>query len=75
MQRQDASEPIPDPPSRGPAPATLKAPTPVLITVKEEETQHLPPVGSVDNPVEIDDSGDDETVVQGPVVKRRMKGM
>ena len=39
--------------------------------------KHLPPAGSVDNPMEIDDSGDDEAVVHNSVVtpKRRMKGM
>lgn len=69
-------EPEPDPPSQGPAPPPSVAP--ILVTIKKEQgqSQHLPPAGSVDNPMEIDDSGDDETVVQGSIAtpKRRMKG-
>ena len=76
MQPQGISEPKHDPPSQGPASFTSTAPTPVLVTIKEEpeQTQHLPPIGSVDNPMEIDDS-DDEPVFRGSAStpKRRMK--
>lgn len=53
------------------------APTPATIKEESEQTQHLPPAGSVDNPMEIDDSDDDEAVVRGLSVtpKRRMKGV
>lgn len=72
MLQQDVTHP----PSQVLVPATPVAST--SITIKEEpgQIQHLPPAGSVDNPMEIDDSDADEAVVQGSSVtpKRRMKG-
>ena len=66
-----------DPPSQGPVLAISAAPAPVTIKEEPGQVQHLPPAGSVDNPMEIDDSGDDEAVVHNSVVtpKRRMKGV
>jgi len=71
---QDVSEP--DPPNQEPTPSTSAAPTPVIAKEEPEKTQHLPPAGSVDNPMEIDDSDDDETVPRGSAAtpKRKMKG-
>jgi len=84
--RQNTPDPIPDPePDLTPGPmsqvSTLPTPassTPILVTVKEEAEQshHLPPSGSVDNPMEIDDS-DDEIIVQRSTStpKRKKIGM
>lgn len=76
MQLQDVSEPKPEPSSPGPVPPTPTAPTPVPVTIKEEP-KHIPPVGSVENPLEIGDSDDDKLVDQGrvPTRKRRKKGV
>ena len=73
---QDVPEPGLDPQSQGPASPTSVAPA--QVTIKEEQQiQHLPPAGSVDNPMEIDNSDYDETAVQGSAMtpKRKMKGV
>ena len=72
MLNQDRPEPKPSPP--GPAPPTSTTPA----TIKEEERdQHPPPAGSVDNPMEIDDSDGDGAIEQASHTppKRRMVGL
>lgn len=72
VQNQDPPEPKIEPP--GPAPPTSTT----LAAVKEEERdEHLPPAGSVDNPMEIDDSDGDGAVGQASRTppKRRMNGL
>ena len=70
--RQDVYEPEPDPPGQGPTPSTTATPTPTT-KVEPEKSQHLPPSGSVDNPMEVDDSDEDEMTVQSPTVTPKRK--
>ena len=73
MQNWDLPELKPSPPR----PALPTSTTLATVTVKEEEqVQNLPPAGSVDNPMEIDDS-DDEAVgrTSHTSPKRRLDGL
>jgi len=82
VPRQNVPDPIPDPApnptSQVPAPLAPALAAPMLVMVKQEVEQfhHLPPSGSVDNPMEIDDS-DDEIIVlcSTPTPKRKKTGM
>ena len=78
VRRQNAPDPIPGSVSQVPAPPTPTSTAPRLITVKEEAERyhHLPPSGSVENPMEIDDS-DDEIIVQSSTQtpKRKKTGV
>jgi hypothetical protein len=46
---------------------------PVMPKQEADETPHLPPSGSVDNPMEVDDSDDDEVVVHSSTVTPKRK--
>lgn len=74
---QSAPEPSADPPTQGPALCTSAAPIPVTVKEETEHSDHLPPSGSINNPMEIEDSDGDEIVVQASVTtpKRKKTGM
>lgn len=77
VPHQDLPEPQPDHPSPGPTPSASPAPTQVTAKEESEQSQRLPPSGSVDNPMEIDDSDEDDMTAQGSTVtpKRKKRGV
>ena len=72
---QNAPNPVPDPASQVPAPPTPASAAPVPVAIKEdvEQAHRIPPSGSVDNPMEIDDSDDEEIIIQGPAATPKRK--